>query len=151
MDRAACPFGARLRELRERAGLSKSALARAAGIGRGPIARLERGLHPPDWETVARLAEALGVRPAAFRCPGAGRGGAVARPGAHRALEHVAPLAQVADVPAVRPPHLTVARDPPPVRPRGVEQVAGVEEPEVPPVPPEDRSHRRPLESESRA
>jgi transcriptional regulator with XRE-family HTH domain len=69
-DGTPCPFGAKLRELRERAGLNKSALARASGIGRGPISRLERGLHPPDYDTLSRLAAALGLRVADFRCPG---------------------------------------------------------------------------------
>jgi transcriptional regulator with XRE-family HTH domain len=70
VDRIPCPFGDRLRELRERAGLNKSALARASGVARGAITRLERGLHPPDWPTLARLAAALGVKPDDFRCPG---------------------------------------------------------------------------------
>ena len=70
MDQPICPFGAKLHELRERAGMTKSALARAAGINRGALTRLERGLHPPDWGTLRRIAAALGLRPDDFRCPG---------------------------------------------------------------------------------
>lgn len=70
MDRGVCPFGARLRELREKAGMNKSALARVSGVGRGAISRLERGLHPPDWDTLSKLAAAFKVTPDAFRCPG---------------------------------------------------------------------------------
>ena len=65
-----CPFGAKLQEIREKAGLTKSGLAKAAGMNRGAITRLERGLHGPDLETVKRLAVALKMPITGFLCPG---------------------------------------------------------------------------------
>ncbi len=70
MDESICPFGPRLRELREKSGLNKSEAARRAGMARGALTRLERGLHPPDHDAVHKLAAALGVRPNDFLCPG---------------------------------------------------------------------------------
>jgi transcriptional regulator with XRE-family HTH domain len=54
-------FGARLRELREAAGLSQKALAERAGLSQGAIAHWEQGLREPSWSNVVALAEALGV------------------------------------------------------------------------------------------
>ena len=65
-----CPFGAKLLELREKAGLTKSGLAKAAGMNRGAISRLERGLHGPDLDTVKKLAAALKIPITGFLCPG---------------------------------------------------------------------------------
>ncbi len=69
MEETICPFGARLKELREKVGLNKSETARKSGLSRGALTRLERGLHSPDGDTVDRLAAALGVRREEFRCP----------------------------------------------------------------------------------
>lgn len=54
-------LGARLRELRKAAGLTQAELARRTGIHRPNIARVEAGRHTPSLETLARLAEAIGV------------------------------------------------------------------------------------------
>lgn len=54
-------LGARLRELRTAAGLTQAELARRTGIHRPNIARVEAGRHTPSLETLARLAEAIGV------------------------------------------------------------------------------------------
>ncbi len=54
-------LGARLRELRLKAGLTQAELARRTGIHRPNIARVEAGRHTPSLETLARLAEAIGV------------------------------------------------------------------------------------------
>ena len=70
MENAISPFGARLAELRGRAGLTKSALARACGLGRGAITRLERGIHPPDYDTFRRLLAGMKLTVEDFRCPG---------------------------------------------------------------------------------
>jgi transcriptional regulator with XRE-family HTH domain len=59
-------FGARLRELREAAGLTQLGLAQKAGLHREAVGQLERGTRHPAWETVLALAEALGVSVAAF-------------------------------------------------------------------------------------
>lgn len=59
----------RLREARERKGLSQKELGIAAGLDRfvasARINRYERGVHHPDPVTLQRLAETLGV-PAAY-------------------------------------------------------------------------------------
>jgi len=55
------PFGARLKELREAAGLSQPELAEKVGMSKGGIAHLEQGWREPSWKTVRALAKALGV------------------------------------------------------------------------------------------
>ena len=50
-----------LRMLREKAGLSQEALARAANISVSAVSKLERGGIDPSWSTVQALAKALGV------------------------------------------------------------------------------------------
>jgi transcriptional regulator with XRE-family HTH domain len=62
-------FAGRLRELRERAGLSRQELADKAGMKFGGIRDLEQGLHVPTWATVLALAGALGVGVEAFAVP----------------------------------------------------------------------------------
>jgi DNA-binding XRE family transcriptional regulator len=54
-------LGQRLRELRLAAGLTQAELARRTGIHRPNIARVEAGRHTPSLETLARLAQAIGV------------------------------------------------------------------------------------------
>jgi transcriptional regulator with XRE-family HTH domain len=56
-------FGVRLIGLRHAAGLTQAALAAKAGMDPDDLARLEAGVGEPTVETVAVLAEALGVRP----------------------------------------------------------------------------------------
>jgi len=60
-------FAARLKELREEAGMSQSALAEAAGMNLWGIAKLEQGTREPSWHTVLALADALGVSTEEFR------------------------------------------------------------------------------------
>ncbi|MDQ3912667.1 MAG: tetratricopeptide repeat protein [Actinomycetota bacterium] len=56
------PFGARLRRLREAAGLTQEELAVRAGLSRNAVGALERGLHKrPYPHTVRSLAHALGL------------------------------------------------------------------------------------------
>jgi predicted ATPase/transcriptional regulator with XRE-family HTH domain len=58
----AVAFGARLRGLRARAGLSREELAERAGLGLATLAALERGeRRRPQSHTLVRLAEALGL------------------------------------------------------------------------------------------
>jgi DNA-binding XRE family transcriptional regulator len=54
-------LGQRLRELRLAAGLTQAELARRTGIHRPNIARVEAGRHTPSLETLARIANAIGV------------------------------------------------------------------------------------------
>ena len=58
--------GARIRALREAAGLRASEVAAAAGMARSNYARLESGRHEPGVRTLARAAAALRVPLAAF-------------------------------------------------------------------------------------
>jgi transcriptional regulator with XRE-family HTH domain len=55
-------IGDALRDARERAGISQSALARMTGIAPNIVSRIEAGERPnPQFATVARLARALGI------------------------------------------------------------------------------------------
>ncbi len=63
-------FADRLTALRDRAGLSKYALAQRSGITKQALSLLEQGEREPTWETVQRLALALGVDCRAFVDPG---------------------------------------------------------------------------------
>ncbi len=58
--------GATVRRLREARGLSQSALARQARVGRITLVRLEQGAQAPTVKTLGRLARALGVPLAAL-------------------------------------------------------------------------------------
>ena len=60
-------FPARLRELRESAGLSQTELARKSGVPQATIAAYEVGRHAPTWPNVIRLADAIGVGLESFR------------------------------------------------------------------------------------
>ena len=62
-------FAKRLKELREKAGLTQGELAEKTGLSRGGLANLEQGLRGPAWETVQRVAAALGVDCTAFQIP----------------------------------------------------------------------------------
>lgn len=64
---AATWFGPRLKELRTAAGLTQPELAEKAGMSKGGIADLEQGRNQPAWETVLKLAAALGVDCKAFQ------------------------------------------------------------------------------------
>jgi transcriptional regulator with XRE-family HTH domain len=62
-------FARRLVELRKVAGLSKYRLAELTGITRQALSLLETGQREPNWDTVQRLAKALGVDSTAFEDP----------------------------------------------------------------------------------
>jgi transcriptional regulator with XRE-family HTH domain len=59
-------FAARLRELREQAGLSREQLAERAGLKIGGVRDLEQGRRDPTWRTVLQLAAALQVQVTEF-------------------------------------------------------------------------------------
>jgi transcriptional regulator with XRE-family HTH domain len=63
-------FAQRLRTLREAAGLSQYALAKQAGLSKQALSVLELGNREPYWDTVQKLALALGVDCRAFVDPG---------------------------------------------------------------------------------
>jgi transcriptional regulator with XRE-family HTH domain len=56
-------FGERVRELRERMGISQEALATRAGIHRTYVGGVERGERNLSLKNIIRLAEALNVGP----------------------------------------------------------------------------------------
>jgi transcriptional regulator with XRE-family HTH domain len=60
-------FGARLKELRERAGLTQKELADRAGVSQRAVSHWEQGLREPSWSNVLALAGALGVDCRAFQ------------------------------------------------------------------------------------
>ena len=59
-------FGARLRELREQAGLTQQQLAEQCGVKWEAVSRWERSTREPSWSNVVALAKALGVECTAF-------------------------------------------------------------------------------------
>jgi transcriptional regulator with XRE-family HTH domain len=59
----ASAFGGRLRELREREGLTQDHLAKRSGLQSSVIGRLERGRHEPRLSNVLSVARGLGVSP----------------------------------------------------------------------------------------
>jgi transcriptional regulator with XRE-family HTH domain len=72
-------FAARLKELREQAGLTQQELAERTGFTASGVSQWEMGRRVPAWPHVVALAEALGVTPDAFLAepqarPPAGRG-----------------------------------------------------------------------------
>jgi len=52
---------ARVAEIRARRGLTQESLAAKARSNRVTLARLERAQHPPNLDTLERIARALGV------------------------------------------------------------------------------------------
>jgi transcriptional regulator with XRE-family HTH domain len=59
-------FAARLKRLREQAGLTQAELARRAGMHQRGIAKLEQAEREPTWSTVEALAAALNLDCTAF-------------------------------------------------------------------------------------
>jgi transcriptional regulator with XRE-family HTH domain len=55
-------LGSRVRALREAVGLTQERLAHNSGIDRTYVSGIERGARNPSLKTIARLADALGVR-----------------------------------------------------------------------------------------
>ncbi|MBV8546752.1 MAG: helix-turn-helix transcriptional regulator [Acidobacteria bacterium] len=55
-------FGRRLRELRQKYGVTQQQLSIATGLTEGYISNMERGLKVPSLTTILRLAVALGCK-----------------------------------------------------------------------------------------
>ncbi len=53
--------GTMIRKLREKAGVSGNALAKAAGISQPYLWQIENGEHDPPAGTLKKIADALGV------------------------------------------------------------------------------------------
>lgn len=54
-------IGRRLHQIREADGATLAALAERSGLGRATLSRVERGTRNPSLDTLARVADALGV------------------------------------------------------------------------------------------
>ena len=61
MPSATQRVAARVIALRRTRGFSQETLAQKTGLNRVTLARLERALHPPNLETLERIAKALRV------------------------------------------------------------------------------------------
>ncbi len=66
-ENSAADFADRLRALRIQAGISIYRLAQLTGVTRQQLGRLESGKQQPSWDTVWRLADALGTSTEDFR------------------------------------------------------------------------------------
>jgi transcriptional regulator with XRE-family HTH domain len=55
-------FGHRLRELRQKYGVTQEQLSAATGLTEGYISNMERGLKVPSLTTILRIAVALGCK-----------------------------------------------------------------------------------------
>jgi transcriptional regulator with XRE-family HTH domain len=100
-------LGARLRELREAAGLTQPQLAQHVGISTRQVSRLETGEQVATWPTVLALANALGVDCTAFTTPPAAAATAPrsrGRPPRTTRLEEGAPGQGAGQTPAQPPP-----------------------------------------------
>src|SRR5262245_56652045 len=62
----ASAFGVRLKVLRQQAGMTQEAIARAANISLSDLTKLEAGRVEPTWGTARALAAALSVSVAEF-------------------------------------------------------------------------------------
>lgn len=62
-------FGRRLRALRQARGISQEELAHHAGLDRTYISSCEAGRRNVTLKTITRLADALGISPAALIAP----------------------------------------------------------------------------------
>jgi len=60
-------FGERLKDLRNKAGLTQTALAEKSGVSQSQISNYEAGRWHSTWETVCKLAKALGVSTEEFQ------------------------------------------------------------------------------------
>ena len=54
-------IGKRIEEIRDQAGMSQSALARAVGTSQSAISQIEAGGRNPSFEMLRQIAKALGV------------------------------------------------------------------------------------------
>ena len=60
-DRPQVALGAAVRELRRKRGATQEALARDAGLTTATLSLIERGEANPTWDTLKKIAVALGV------------------------------------------------------------------------------------------
>jgi len=58
------------KELRKYKAISQRDLAKISGVSLNTICRLEQGKQMPNWQTIRKLAKALGVQPNIIEFPG---------------------------------------------------------------------------------
>jgi transcriptional regulator with XRE-family HTH domain len=61
MDALVAVFGRRLKSLRKARGLTQEQLGRIIGIDYKHVGSIERGIHPPSFAVVEKIAKALSV------------------------------------------------------------------------------------------
>lgn len=66
MENESAWIGPRLREIRKSLGLTQEQLALRIDMPKGTLVNIEQGRTIPSWETVVKLAKALGVSCAEF-------------------------------------------------------------------------------------
>jgi transcriptional regulator with XRE-family HTH domain len=66
---AAAKFGERVRELRQKQGLTQAELSERSGFPQGRISEIESGMRVPTLVTILRLAVALECSPSALITP----------------------------------------------------------------------------------
>lgn len=54
-------IGCKIKEEREKAGITQEDLAKATGMTQSHVSRLETGQHSPAWRTIEKIAEALKI------------------------------------------------------------------------------------------
>lgn len=64
-------LGVRIREERQRRGMTLVALSRKSGIAQPNLSLIENGRTDPRWSTVERILESLGIDPSGFLAEGA--------------------------------------------------------------------------------
>lgn len=85
-------LSARLKELRKLAGLTQAQLAEKAGVSAKAIAQFEQGDRLPAWDSITKIADALGVSLDEFRQePESAEKAPRGRPAKDQAPEHVGP------------------------------------------------------------
>lgn len=62
-DSVVAEFGTRLREARERLGLTQEEVAQRSGVHATEVSRMEAGKRDPKISTLRRLAKAVEVKP----------------------------------------------------------------------------------------
>jgi transcriptional regulator with XRE-family HTH domain len=55
-------LGKRIKKMRETSKMTQEELAEKVGVSLGWISKIERGIYPPSWKLLAKIARALGIK-----------------------------------------------------------------------------------------